>query len=121
MGTLFIRELPVDCVIGVHSWERGSRQRLLVSLTLETSFRSAAARDLLEDAVDYVALAERIESIAVNGRYRLIETLAEHIADALFDDRMTRLEVEVCKPAALRATRHVGVRPSRPHQEDSAG
>ncbi len=117
MGTLFIRELPVECVIGVHPDERQSRQRLLVSLEIETSFRDAAAGDELDHAVDYVALAEKIEQIAAAGRFHLIETLAERLADALFDGTIRRLEVEVCKPAALPRTRQVGVRTSRPVED----
>ena len=114
MGTLFIRELPVECVIGVHPHERGSRQRLLVSVTLETAFEAAAEHDDIARALDYVALADEIERVAIGGRFRLIETLAERLADALFDERMTRLEVEVRKPAALPRTRLVGVRAYRP-------
>ena len=118
MGTIFIRELPIDCVIGVHPFERASRQRLLVSVELETNFHDAARDDSLRHSVDYVSLADRIEQIAVSGRFQLIETLAERVADALFDDRMTRLEVEVCKPAALPRTRHVGVRTRRPLEDN---
>lgn len=113
MGTLFIRELPVECVIGIHPHERQSRQRLLISVELEIGFQDAAAADELGAAVDYVALAAKIEQIAIDGRFRLIETLAERIADALFDSRMQRLEVEVCKPAALPRTPNVGVRTHR--------
>jgi dihydroneopterin aldolase len=88
-----------------------------VSVVLETSFRAAAAADQLVDTVDYVSLAAKIEQIARDGRFHLIETLAERIADALFDSSMRRLEVEVCKPAALPRTRTVGVRTCRPHEE----
>ena len=118
MGTILIRELPVECVIGVHPHERRSRQRLLISVTVETPFRAAAENDELDHAVDYAALAERIEQIAVAGRFRLIETLAERIAEALFDARMRRLEVEVCKPAALPRTRLVSVKTCRPSEEN---
>lgn len=113
MGTLFIRELPVECVIGIHPFERCSRQRLLITVVLETSFRDAAAADTLTATVDYVSLAAKIEQIATEGRFRLIETLAERIADALFDSSMQRLEVEVLKPAALPRTANVGVRTRR--------
>jgi len=117
MGTLFIRELPVECVIGVHPHERHSRQRLLVSLTIEASFENAATTDELTHALDYVALAAEIERIATDGRYHLIETLAERIADGLFEPRMRSLEVEVRKPAALPRTPHVGVRTRRPFRD----
>lgn len=113
MGTLFLRKLPVDCIIGVHPHERGSRQRLLLNVTLETDFSRAAGSDALADALDYTALAERIETFARAGRFRLIETLAERLADDLFTEAVTSLQVEVWKPAALPGSRQVGVRATR--------
>lgn len=113
MGTLFIRELPVDCVIGVHPYERSSRQQLLISLTLETDFSAAAATDDVEQAVDYTMLAEQMRTIARQGRFRLIETLAETLADALFKAPIRWLEIEVQKPRAIAGTPRVGVRVTR--------
>ena len=114
MGTLFIRSLPIDCIIGIHPFERASRQRLLVSLTLSADFGPAAEQDEIEHALDYTALAARIEGFARNGRFKLIETLAERLADELFEAPIENLELEVVKPAALEQTREVGVRTVRP-------
>lgn len=116
MGTLFIRSLPVDCIIGIHPFERASRQRLLISLTLSTDFSEAAAEDDIERALDYTALANRIEAFARDGQFKLIETLAERLADELFQPPIDSLEIEVVKPAALEITRQVGVRTERPRR-----
>lgn len=116
MSTLFIRSLPVECIIGVHPFERASRQRLLISLTLTTDFSAAADSDDIGHAIDYTALAARIEQIAQQGRFRLIETLAERLADELFEPPISSLEIEVLKPAALEKTREVGVRSERPRR-----
>lgn len=114
MGSLFIRSLPVHCIIGVHPHERASRQRLLISLTLETDFSAAAAGDDIDQAVDYSALAADIEAFAREGQFQLIETLAERLADRLFQPPITELRIEVLKPAALEQTREVGVIARRP-------
>jgi dihydroneopterin aldolase len=113
VGTLFIRSLPVDCIIGIHPHERASRQRLLISLTLGTDFSAMATDDDIEQALDYTVLADRIETFARTGHFRLIETLAERLADDLFEPPMENLEIEVIKPAALENTREVGVRVER--------
>ncbi len=113
MGTLFIRSLPVDCVIGVHPFEQRSRQRLLISLSVEMDFTGAARTDAMEQAVDYSALSDEIAAFAREGRFALIETLAERLADHLFAPPMDSLELEIIKPAALAATREVGVRVRR--------
>ena len=117
MGTLFVRSLPVDCIIGIHPFERASRQRLLISLTLTADFTAAARDDEIEHAIDYTALAARIEAFAQTGRFKLIETLAERLADELFAPPIKSLEVEVIKPAALEQTREVGVRTERPRRD----
>ena len=108
--TIFIRRLPVACIIGVHPEERGSRQQLLVSVELTTDFNQAAASDRLSDTLDYSDIAARIEHCAIDGRYRLIETLAERLADELLVLPVTRIQIEIEKPAALASTRQVGVR-----------
>jgi len=113
MGTLFIRDLPVDCVIGVHPFERASQQRLIISLSLETDFTAAARTDDIREALDYTALAEHIRDFARQGRFALIETLVERLADDLFEPPMQSLEIEAVKPAAVSGTRVVGVRTRR--------
>jgi dihydroneopterin aldolase len=113
VGTVFIRRLPVDCVIGVHPYERVSRQRLLVSVSLETDFSKAAATDALGDTVDYTAIAAHIRTSAQDGQYRLIETLAEKLLSDLLKAPVTEVVVEIEKPAALPDTREVGVRAQR--------
>ena len=121
MGTLFIRELPVVCVIGIHPFEQASRQTLLISLKAELDFSDAAARDDIKGAIDYVALASRIEAIGQEGKFALIETLAERLADDLFQPPMTTLEIEVQKPGALPQTRLVGVCTTRPATSEPRG
>jgi dihydroneopterin aldolase len=113
VGTLFIRDLPVDCVIGIHPYERAARQQLIISLSLETDFTAAAATDDIDLALDYTDLSDRIAAFARDGRFALIETLAERLADHLFAPPMHTLEIEVIKPAALSGTREVGVRVCR--------
>ena len=109
-GTIYINRLPVTCVIGVHPHERSSQQQLLISITLDLDVSSAAADDSLEQTLDYVAVADTVERIATEGRFQLVETLAERIADALLMPPVSGVGVDVQKPSALPATREVGVR-----------
>jgi dihydroneopterin aldolase len=107
---IFVRELAVNCVIGVHAWERASRQPLLISVTLQSNIQRAAATDDIRATTDYAGVAEGVTRIAVEGRFHLVETLAERIAGwilATFDT--SRVCVEVQKPAALAQARSVGV------------
>jgi dihydroneopterin aldolase len=110
---IFISELPIHCIIGVHPHERSSRQLLFVSVELTLDSNRAGATDELTETLDYTTIAREVEQCAVNGRFRLIETLAQRLADALLQAPIERVQVEIRKPAALPGTRQVGVRIQR--------
>jgi dihydroneopterin aldolase len=96
-----VRDLSVDAVIGVHAWERDVEQTLLVSVDMAADVRKAAANDDLADALDYSAVAEAIAAVLREGKFRLIETAAEHVAGRLLADfPLTWLRLELRKPIA---------------------
>ena len=94
-----IRDLSVPAVIGVHDWERAIEQTLVFSVDIVADVRRAAATDDLADALDYSAVARTITSVVREGKFRLIETAAERVAERLLADfPVTRLRLEVRKP-----------------------
>jgi 7,8-dihydroneopterin aldolase/epimerase/oxygenase len=97
-----IRDLRVPAVIGVHDWEREIEQTLIVSVDMvpETAdVRQAAKSDDLADALDYSAVAETIAAVLREGKFRLIETAAERVAERLLADfRLPWLRLELRKP-----------------------
>ncbi len=94
-----VRDLAVRAVIGVHEWEREIEQTLLVSVDMAADVRKAAASDNLTDALDYSAVAATIAAVLREGKFRLIETAAERVADRLLADfRLTWLRLELRKP-----------------------
>jgi len=96
-----VRDLAVQAVIGVHEWERETTQTLVVSVDLAADVRKAAATDDLADALDYSAVAQAVASVLQEGRFRLIETAAERVAERLLADHPVRwLRLELRKPIA---------------------
>jgi 7,8-dihydroneopterin aldolase/epimerase/oxygenase len=96
-----VKDLSVRAIIGVHAWERDVEQTLLVSVDMATDARKAAASDDLADALDYSAVAETIEAVLREGRFRLIETAAERVAGRLLADfPLSWLRLELRKPIA---------------------
>jgi 7,8-dihydroneopterin aldolase/epimerase/oxygenase len=94
-----VRDLGVQAVIGVHDWEREITQTLVFTVDLAADVRSAARHDDLADALDYSAVAQTIAAVARDGRFRLIETAAEHVAERLLADYpVAWLRLEVRKP-----------------------
>jgi len=104
MDYVSIRGLSVPAVIGVRDWERGVTQTLVFSADLvpaTADVRKAAATDDLADALDYSAVARTIASVVRDGRFRLIETAAERVAERLLADHpVAWLRLEVLKPIA---------------------
>jgi dihydroneopterin aldolase len=94
-----VKDLSVRAVIGVHAWERDVEQTLVVSVDMATDVRKAAASDDLADALDYSAVAKTIAAVLRDGKFRLIETAAERVADRLLADfRLSWLRLELRKP-----------------------
>ena len=96
-----IRDLSVAAVIGVHPWEREIEQTLVFNVDMEAEVSRAAATDDLADALDYSAVAEVIATVVREGKFQLIETAADRVAERLLGSfPITRLRLELRKPIA---------------------
>ena len=104
MDYVSVRDLSVPAVIGVHDWERDITQTLVFNVDMVPStgdVRRAAATDDLAEALDYSEVAQTISSVAREGRFQLIETAAERVAERLLADHpIGWLRLEVHKPIA---------------------
>ena len=94
---VFIRDLILTCLIGVHKHEQKKPQRIRVNLDLAVTEQSVISTDRLADVVCYEDVADEIRSIVNNGHVNLVETLAEKIASKCLEDRRikaTRVRIE---------------------------
>ena len=94
---VFIRDLILTCLIGVHKHERKKPQRIRINLDLAVTEQSVISTDRLTDVVCYEDVGDRIRSIVNNGHVNLVETLAEKIASKCLEDRRikaTRVRIE---------------------------
>ena len=88
--------------------------RGVINLAIYADLRKAGQSDRFEDAVDYRAIKKRIVSMVENSRYYLVEAMAEAIAEICLDHpAVTKVQVRVDKPGALRFARSVGVEITR--------
>ena len=91
-----IAEIEVECRIGVSDEERSAPQRLLISLELEKDYSIAAQADDLTKTIDYHAVWLRVREICSEKERRLIETLAEEIAEIIlreFSPETVRVDI----------------------------
>lgn len=97
--TVSIRDLRVSAVIGVYDWERETEQILVFGVDMAADVAAAAASDEISGALDYSAVAETVRSVVTRGKFQLIETAAERVAQRLLADyRLGWVRVEVVKP-----------------------
>jgi dihydroneopterin aldolase len=114
MDTIFITGLRVEAMIGAHNWEQRVMRTLVLDLELACDARLAAAHDRLADAIDYKTVSDRVTELCRQSRYRLLETLAETIAETLMQEfGITWLRLAVHKPGAVPGADTVGVRIER--------
>jgi 7,8-dihydroneopterin aldolase/epimerase/oxygenase len=98
-GTVSIRDLRVATVIGVYDWERETEQSLVFAVDMAADTARAAASDDVKDALDYSAVAGTVKTVVIEGRFQLIETAAERVAQRLIADfGLSWVRVEVVKP-----------------------
>jgi dihydroneopterin aldolase len=93
--------LVVEGRHGVHDWERAALQPFIVDVELHLDLGPAGRGDDLARTVDYSAVARRVREIVETGSFRLIEALAEAIAQALLADwpAVDATVVRIRKPA----------------------
>jgi dihydroneopterin aldolase len=93
-----LRDLRVFGHHGVNPEERENGQDFLFDVDLEVGDRGAS--DVLEEAVNYVAVARTVREVSTAHTYALIEALATAVADELRTRyRVDRATVRVTKPA----------------------
>jgi dihydroneopterin aldolase len=96
-----IRDLSVAAVIGVYDWERETEQTLTFAVEMAADVAHAASGDDIADALDYSAVAKVVRAVVTEGRFQLIETAAERVAQRLVADySLSWIRVEVIKPVA---------------------
>jgi dihydroneopterin aldolase len=108
---VFLRDMVLLASIGVHAFEHEARQRIRINLDLAVIDEAEAAsrqltrapaakpgaKDDLHRVVDYEAVAGRVRDLVASGHVRLLETLAERIAEACLEDarvRIVRIRIE---------------------------
>jgi len=113
---ILISRLRVKTFIGLYDEERAREQEVVFSIEIEPSpacIPTAAAGDDIEATVDYSGAAKMIEAVAAARPRKLLETLAEETAAALFAlPGVVGLRIEISK-FVLPGAESTGVRIER--------
>jgi dihydroneopterin aldolase len=107
---VFVRDLEIMALLGVHEQEKREAQRIIVNIDLSVSEGLAELADDIGNVVSYEAVVRGIEAIVAQGHVHLVETLAERIAEVcLRDERVSAARVRIEKPDIIPNAGSVGI------------
>lgn len=110
MDIVFIRELQIECVIGIYDWERKIRQRISLDIDMATDIKKAAGSDNIDDTLSYKTVAKRLIAFVEDSEFELVEALAEKICAIIREEfNVPWVRLTLHKPGAVRGSRSVGV------------
>ena len=103
IGTVYIQNLNIQCIVGILPHERKQKQQLLLNIEVDYDFEEAKNSEHITNAVDYTQIAKNVEDLLVFQKYQLIETAVEAIADLLFRKwpRLEKCSIQIKKPSAI--------------------
>ena len=117
MDSLRLLEIECRARIGATREERAQAQAIRVDLKLTLDLEAAGNSDAINLTVDYAKVVDRVQAIAAEREYRLVEALARTLCRHLLQDYpMDRVQVTVRKqPEQLKGKlREVAVTMTRP-------
>jgi 7,8-dihydroneopterin aldolase/epimerase/oxygenase len=107
---VLVRDLEIMASIGVFEVEHRYEQRIVVNLDLKVRDDYDGRSERIGDVVDYGALVSAVERVVASRHFKLVETLAERIAETcLADARVVSATVRIEKPDILPSCRAVGI------------
>ena len=108
---IIIKDLEIECIIGIRKRERKEKQKIYVTAEIYTSMEKAAKTRNIKDAINYSAVIKKIKNIVINNKYLLLETMAKDIANMILKNKkVNEVNVLIKKPDALKKGKYVGVK-----------
>ena len=110
--TISLSDVAVTLALGVTDAERRRPQEVLITVALTLANPAAGATDELGDTIDYDRILHFLhDMLPAGGPLRLIETVADHVADHVLSlsARVQTVVVAVKKPSVLNAPAMVSV------------
>lgn len=107
---VFVKDLVLAALIGIHRHEKDGRQRVRINLEMEVVETEKPVQDRLADVVCYEDVVTAIRGIVSAGHINLVESLAELVADrCLMNPRVIKVQVRVEKLDVFADASSVGV------------
>ncbi|MBP6209732.1 MAG: dihydroneopterin aldolase [Anaerolineales bacterium] len=114
MDKVFITNLRVRGILGIHDWERVTQREIIINATLFVDTLPAAQSDDIADCVSYSDMARKIRAHVESAARMTVEALANDLAElCLQEPKVSRVIIRVDKPGAVPEADSVGVEVER--------
>lgn len=110
LDKVFIEQLEVITTIGVYDWEQEIKQKLVLDIEMAHDNRPAGKSDDVVDALDYSTVSTAVLDHIANGRFLLVERVAEEVAELIMTQfSVPWIKIRLAKPGAVPQAKAVGV------------
>lgn len=110
MAKIFIDNLIVFGILGIHPHEQRKKQLIRVSVEVETDISQSAKNDDVNKTIDYSALSDYIIKFIEDSSYGTIEALIEALAGRILSNfNIESVWLRIEKPNAVPQADSVGV------------
>ena len=107
---VFVRDLQLRAMLGIHDHEKLEPQRIIVNVDLSVRERGEPLDDDIGKVVSYEKVVDHIRQIIAKGHVHLVETLAEMVAvECLANPWVVAVKVRIEKPDIIPEAVSVGV------------
>lgn len=111
MDKVFIKNMEVECIVGILDFERTTTQRLLVNIEVDADLKQCALSGNLEDSIDYARMAQLVKDYIISKQALLLESLAYELCDLILSNfsKAQAVLVNLQKPDILDYCQGVGI------------
>ncbi|HAF48451.1 MAG TPA: dihydroneopterin aldolase [Anaerolineaceae bacterium] len=110
MAKIFIQNLKVFGILGIHAHEQRKKQEIRVSVEIKTDIKEAAKGDDVNKTIDYSGLSDDIIQFIDDSNYGTIEALITALADRILEnEKINSVWLKIEKPNAVPQADSVGV------------
>ena len=114
MDRIFIENLEVYGILGIHPHEQAHPQLIRISVDAATEIQQAARADDIHKTLNYSTLSKQIIKFVEDHRFLTIEALIESLAQMILQmDHTYEVHLRIEKPNAVPRAECVGVEITR--------
>tara|TARA_B100001027_G_scaffold7514_1_gene4784 strand:- start:44 stop:526 length:483 start_codon:yes stop_codon:yes gene_type:complete len=107
---IFIKDLKLKTLIGIHDFEKDKKQRISINIELEAEQNFKNLGDDIKKVVSYEHIVNDIKKLLKSGHIGLLETLAEQISLICFKDERTLVaKIKIEKLDVFEESKSVGI------------